>query len=414
VNQRHLMQMLVVWRKELKDAFRDRRAIYSILFGALFGPVMVGFMMNRLADRQRQLEEVTIPVVGVEHAPVLMEWLGQQTGVTIRTWPADADKAVRDRSEEARPGTGLADAERAIRDRVEDVIVVIPDDYAKKFRASRPAEIKIVSDGSRQTSRPKVQRVRQLLQRYNAEIGTLRLVSRGVSPAIVSPLQLRDVEVSSAQQRAAQILNFIPLFIVLAAFTGGMQIATDSTAGERERGSLEPLLVNPAPRFVIAAGKWLAATVSAMLSVVITTSLCLAMLEFIPLQDLGVRFRIGAPQVAGMLAAVLPLCALATSLQSYLATFARSFKEAQSYMGFLIMVPMLPGMATIVYPIASQWWMFPIPILGQHVLLADTLGGKNPNALMFVMAAACALVISILLVRLTTALLRRERIIFGR
>jgi sodium transport system permease protein len=394
MNHRHLTQMLVVWRKELKDAFRDRRAIYSILFGALFGPLLVGFMMNRLADRQRQLEEVTIPVVGAEHAPVLIEWLGQQTGVTISTGPADAEKAIRDRAE--------------------DVIVVIPDDYAKKFRASRPAEIKIVSDGSRQTSRPKVQRVRQLLQRYNAEVGTLRLVSRGVSPAIVSPLRLRDVEVSSAQQRAAQILNFIPLFIVLAAFTGGMQIATDSTAGERERGSLEPLLVNPAPRFVIAAGKWLAATVSAMLSVMITTLLCLAMLQFIPLQDLGVRFRIGAPQVAGMLAAVLPLCALATSLQSYLSTFARSFKEAQSYMGFLIMVPMLPGMATIMYPIASQWWMFPIPILGQHVLLVDTLGGKNPNALMFVMAAASALLIAVVLVRLTTALLRRERIIFGR
>ena len=391
---RHLTQMLVVWRKELKDAFRDRRAIYSILFGALFGPLLVGFMMNRLADRQRQLEEVTIPVVGGDHAPVLMDWLQQQSGVTISKGPDDAEKAIQDRRE--------------------DVIVVIPDDYAKKFRASRPVEIKIVSDGSRQTSRPKVQRVRQLLQRYNAEVGTLRLVSRGVSPAIVSPLQLRDVEVSSAQQRAAQILNFIPLFIVLAAFTGGMQIATDSTAGERERGSLEPLLVNPAPRFVIASGKWLAASVSAMIGVLITTSLCLAMLQFIPLQDLGVRFRIGPPQVLGMLAGVMPLCLLATSVQTYLATFARSFKEAQSYMGFLIMVPMIPGMLTTMYPIASQPWMFPIPVLGQSLLLSDTLGGKNPQALMFVIAGVSAVIISIVLVRLTTGLLQREKIIFGR
>ena len=391
---RHLTQMLVVWRKELKDAFRDRRAIYSILFGALFGPLLVGFMMNRLADRQRQLEEVTIPVVGGDHAPVLMDWLRQQSGVTISKGPDDAEKAIQDRRE--------------------DVIVVIPDDYAKKFRASRPVEIKVVSDGSRQASRPKVQRVRQLLQRYNAEVGTLRLVSRGVSPAIVSPLQLRDVEVSSAQQRAAQILNFIPLFIVLAAFTSGMQIATDSTAGERERGSLEPLLVNPAPRFVIASGKWLAASVSAMIGVLITTSLCLAMLQFIPLQDLGVRFRIGTPQVLGMLAGVLPLCLLATSVQTYLATFARSFKEAQSYMGFLIMVPMIPGMLTTMYPIASQPWMFPIPVLGQSLLLSDTLGGKKPQALMFVIAGASAVIVSIVLVRLTTGLLRRERIIFGR
>jgi sodium transport system permease protein len=386
--------MLVVVRKELKDAFRDRRAIYALLFGSLFGPLLVGFMMNRLADRQRQAEEVRIPIVGMPHAPVLVEWLRQQSGVTVSNGPSDAEKAIVDRRE--------------------DVVVIIPEDYAKKFRASKPVEIRIVSDGSRALARPKVQRVRQLLQRYNAEVGTLRLVARGVSPAVVTPLQLQDVEVSSAQQRAAQILNFIPLFIVLASFTGGMQIATDATAGERERGSLEPLLVNPAPRFVIAAGKWLAATVAAALSVLITTSLCMAMLQFIPLQDLGVRFRIGPAHVAGLLAGVLPLCLLATSIQSYLATFAKSFKEAQSYMGFLIMVPMLPGMFSTIYPIASQPWMFPIPIFGQQVLLIDVLGGKTPHPLMFVMAATTVVIASGVMVRLTTGLLQREKIIFGR
>ena len=176
---------------------------------------------------------------------------------------------------------------------------------------------------------------------------------------------------SSAQQRAATILSFIPLFIMLAAFTGGMQIATDSTAGERERGSLEPLLVNPAPRRAIAAGKWLAATFAAMLSVLLTTALVLAMLRYIPLQELGIRFRLGPTQIGGLLAAVLPMCLLSTGVQTYLATFARSFKEAQSYMGFLIMVPMLPGMLASLYPLDSQPWMYPIPILGQHVLAAD-------------------------------------------
>jgi len=220
--------------------------------------------------------------------------------------------------------------------------------------------------------------------------------------------------VSSAQQRAAVILNFIPLFIVLAAFTGGMQIATDSTAGERERGSLEPLLVNPAPRVAIASGKWLAAAVSAMLSVCITTTLCLALLRIIPLQDLGIRFRLGPQHVVGLLSAVLPLCLLSTAIQTYLATFARSFKEAQSYMGFLIMVPMLPGVLSSVYPIASQPWMYPVPILGQHLLLTDVLGGKAPGALMFAAAAVATLTAALVLVRMSTALLERERIIFGR
>jgi sodium transport system permease protein len=351
-------------------------------------------MITTMADRQRQVQDISIPVVGLDRAPALVDWLRQQAGVQVVEGPADAEEAVRDRRE--------------------DVIVMVPDDYVEKFRASRPAEVRIVSDGSRTATRPKVQRVRTLLQRYNAEIGSMRLVARGVSPAIVAPLQLQDVEVSSAQQRAAAILNFLPLFMVMAAFTGGMQIATDSTAGERERGSLEPLLVNPAPRFAIAAGKWLAASVSSIISVGLTTALTLAMLQFIPLQDLGIRFRIGPAHVAGLLVAVLPFCLLAPAIQTYLSTFARSFKEAQSYMGFLLMVPMLPGLLSSMYPIASQPWMYPVPILGQHVLLTDVLGNKAPGLAMFLLSALAAIAVALVLVRLTTALLSRERIIFGR
>ena len=197
-------------------------------------------------------------------------------------------------------------------------------------------------------------------------------------------------------------------------FTGGMQIATDSTAGERERGSLEPLLVNPTPRHVFAAGKWLAATLAAMLSVIITTTLVLVMLRYIPLQELGIRFRIGPAQIAGILGALLPMCLMATSLQAYLATFARSFKEAQSYMGLLIMLPMIPGMLTTVYPITSQPWMYPIPVVGQHVLATDVLGGKPAPVWAFLVAGAAAIVVALGLVRLTTGLLQRERIIFSR
>jgi sodium transport system permease protein len=391
---RAMAQTLIVVRKELKDAFRDRRSIYSVLLGSLLGPVMVGFMISAIADRQREIEDVAIPVVGGAHAPALMDWLRQQAGVRVTEGPTDPEAAVREQKE--------------------DVVVVIPDDYAKKFRASRPVEIRIVSDGSRTASRPRVQRVRSLLQRYSSEIASLRLVGRGISPAVVQPLQLQDLEVSSAQQRAAVILNFIPLFIVLAAFTGGMQIATDSTAGERERGSLEPLLVNPAPRGVIASGKWLGAALSAMVSVCITTTLCVAMLKVIPLQDLGIRFRLGPAHVVGLLAGVLPLCLLSSAIQTWLATFARSFKEAQSYMGFLIMVPMLPGVVSSVYPIASQPWMYPIPMLGHHLLLVDVLGGKAPGPLVFVASAVVTLLAASALVRMSTALLRRERIIFGR
>ena len=389
-----LAQARVVFRKEVKDAFRDRRSLYSIFIGSLFGPLITGFMLNTVADRQRQIEDVRIPVVGIEHAPAMMSWLRQQAGVQIVQGPSDPEAAVRERTE--------------------DLVVVVPADFAKKFRSSTPAPVQVISDGSRSDSRPKIRRVQLLLERYSTEIGAIRLVGRGVSPAIATAVLVEDVEVSSAQQRAAAILSFIPMFIVLAAFTGGMQIATDSTAGERERGSLEPLLVNPAPRGAIAAGKWMAATFGAMLSVLLTTALVLLMLRYVPLQELGIRFRIGGREIAGLLAALLPMCLMSTGVQTYLATFARSFKEAQTYMGFLIMVPVVPGMMSALYPVSSKPWMYPIPLLGQHMLAADVLGGKPAPFWAFVLAGAAALVVAMLTMRMTTVMLQRERIIFSR
>lgn len=389
-----LSQVLVVCRTELTNWSRDRRSIFSVLIGSLFGPLIVAFMFNTMASRQRQVEDVKIPVVGAEHAPALVEWLRQQPGIEIVAGPADAQEAVRSKRE--------------------DVVVVIPGDFAEKFAASKPARVRFISDSSSQSARPRLQRIRGLFQRYNGEMASLRLIQRGISPVVASPLQLEDVEVSSSQQRAAQILSFIPLFIMMAAFTGAMSITTDSTAGERERGSLEALLINPAPRGAIATGKWLSGTITSMVSVLITGALLYAIFEYIPLQDLGLRFRLGGPQLIGVLAAVLPLCPFIVAIQMYLATFAKSFKEAQSYLSLLMMVQMIPGFLATMYPLSSKAWMYFVPWVGQQVLLTDVLGGKSPSVLFFIAAALLNVVIAAVAVQGTTALLQRERIIFGR
>jgi sodium transport system permease protein len=394
MNGRAVRQALVVFRKELTDSLRDGRALFSIGFTIVLGPVLIGFMMNRVAERQREAEQVSIPVAGQEHATALVGWLRQQSGVEITDAPADPEAAVRE---------GQA-----------DVVLIITEDYAERFRASRPARIKVVADSSRNTSRPTIERVRRLLQRYSGEIGSLRMIARGVSPAAATPLQLEEVEVSTAQQRAAQVLAFIPMFILLAAFVGGMQIATDSTAGERERGSLEPLLVNPASRGAIVAGKCLAAAAVAMVTVTLSTTLCANIPRFLPLQEMGIRFRIGPGHFGGIMAAVLPACFFATSLQAYIATMARSFKEAQSYMGVLILLPMLPGILSSVYALGDAPWMYAVPILGQHVLLAGVMGGRPQELWAFAAAGIIAVVAAAILMRLTTALFRSERIIFAR
>ncbi len=387
-------QVRVVLLKELVDSFRDKRALSSILLSILVGPLITGFMMNRIADRQKEADEVRVPIVGARNAPALVQWLSQQSGVVVATGPTDPEQAVREQSEY--------------------VVLVVPSDYADDFRSSRPASIKVVADSARSDTRAQVERVQRLLQQYNAEIGALRLIGRGVSPAAATPLKIQGVEVSTTQQRAAKLLSVIPLMVLLAAFTGAMQLATDATAGERERGSLEALLVNPVPRGALALGKVTASALAGMLAVMVTAGLCTALLRFIPLQELGMRFRFGAPHMIGLMAAALPMCLLTASVQSAVATMAKSFKEAQTYMGILILAPMLVGVMGTLYPIDHQPWMYGVPLLGQYILLTSVLGGYAPGPLAFAAAAATCVVCAVLMLRATVALLNDERIVFGR
>ncbi|MDA1313079.1 MAG: ABC transporter permease [Acidobacteria bacterium] len=386
--------LLVVLRKELVDGIRDRRSVMSALIPPLMWPLMISLMLNFAAEKRRQADEIKIPVVGAEHAATFVDWLGQQRGVEVVEGPDDPYTAVRE-----------GDV---------NFVIVIPEDYNELFAQAKPVELELVTDGSDNDAAPFVSRARRLIEGYGRQIAMLRLVARGVSPAVASPLRIKDIEVSSVQQRAAMVMAFLPMFLVLAAFMGGMQIAIDTTAGERERGSLEPLLVNPAPRLAIVAGKWLASVVFACVSVVLTFFLLLRALERVPLEALGLRFELGAPEIGAALAAVIPLALLASGLQILVASFARSYKEAQTYVSFLMFVPMAPAFAVMFSGIDPQPWMAPIPLLGQHVLLTEALKGEPASLGAYLAAGVTVTVAGWLCVLMTTRLFRREKIIFGR
>ena len=384
----------VVYRKELKDGLRDRRSIFSLALSSLIGPLLISFMFTSIAGRQRAAEDLKIPIAGVEHAPALIQWLKQQSGIEITAAPADP--------------------ERAVRDGKEDVVVIIDKDYARNFSRLLPGKVRLVGDVTRDTARPKLTRVRRLINAYSSEIGGLRLVARGVSPAIATPVRVEDVEVSSAQQRAAKILGVLPMFIIMAAFVGGLQLASDSTAGERERGSLEPLLLNPVPRASLVAGKWLAAATFGAAAVLFSTVLSVAAMSRIPMQDLGARFRFGPEQILSLVSLAVPLALFGAALVLFVAMFARSFKEAQSYLSAIVLIPMMPGMFSMLYPMDGRPWLAPIPVVGQYALASDVIGGNTPPAGFFVLAAISIALSAFALVMLTTRMLKREAIIFGR
>jgi sodium transport system permease protein len=353
-------------------------------------------MVDRIAERQRQAEDVRIPVTGADRAPALVEWLASQPGVEIAPGPADAERAVRDGDQ--------------------DVVVVVTEEFAERFRVSRAAEVWIVSDGSRESARPQVARVSELLQRYSAEVGALRLVARGIAPEAAATLRVRDVDVSTPEGRAAAILNFLGMFMLLSALTGGLQLATDSTAGERERGSLEPLLVNPAPRGVLVAGKWLAATVASLVAVLLTMGVSVLLLKRVLAPDIGIRLGLGPLQLATMVVAALSLAPLSAALQIAIGTYSRSFKEAQSYTGVLMTLPVtVIGLLGAIYPLSGQPWMYAVPLLSHYLLVTKVMSGAlQDRALAFLATTAVSLAVTALMLAVTTRMFRNERIVFGR
>ncbi len=383
-----------VFRKEVLDAARDRRSIGSLIFAAMIAPLLFGVMFTVAAERRRSADEIRLPVQGAEFAPAFVDWLRQQTGVAVVPPPADAEAAVRNRSE--------------------DVVLIIEKDFSKNMARAVPAPVKLVSDATRDSARPKVARARGLVNTYSSQTSALRLVARGVAPSVATAVRVEEVEVSSSQQRLAIQLSILPLLLVIAALTGGMQVAIDSTAGERERGSLEPLLLNPVSRGVLATGKWLAASLFGCGAVLFSMVLTVSVMRRVPWHDLGIRFRVSDAELMSLLALILPLALLLSAVVMFVSTFARSFKEAQTYLGMLMLVPMLPGLVSALYPLAGRPWLAPVPVLGQYALAADVLGGNPPRAIYYVVAGAAVLAAAGVLVVLAARLLRREAIVFGR
>ena len=382
-----------VLRKEIRDHARDRRSFLSGLLVPVLGPVLFMGMFTLLASWVREDKPLVVPVAGAENAPHLVAFL-QRGGALVEPAPADYEAQVRD---------GKL-----------DLALSIPDDYGKEFEAGRGAPLQLAFDSSNNKTRATVARARRLLELYARRTSALRMIARGVSPALVAPLDLTETDLATPERTAANALSMIPLFLLMAAFVGGLHLAIDCTAGERERGSLEPLLVNPVSREAVVAGKWLAVVLVTALAIGVALIGFSLALRRVPLQDLGVKFHLGAREATGLLAAVLPLALFAAAAQVTLALFARTFKEAQTYLSMLMLVPMVPAVFLSLSPVKTKLWMMAVPVLGQTVLMGDVLRGEGRPALWFLIAAAVTAAAAALFLLWAARLLRSEKIVFGR
>lgn len=389
----NLQRFFTVLRKEVLDNLRDRRTLFTaMLFGPLFGPVMLVVMVNfALSLAQEDAEQpLELPVVGQEIAPNLLHFL-RQHNTDIQAAPADPEQTVRD-------------GEQA-------VVLIIPPDYAEQFKAGKPGPLQLVFDSSDQHAQKHVRRARHLLESYGRQISALRLQARGINPLAVMPLAVQDQDVASAEARAAALLGMLPYFIIFAALMGGFYLAIDTTAGERERGSLEPLLTTAASRSELLLGKLTATALFAAASLIIALLMLAATVPYLPLAKLGMASSLDAVTVVAMIGVGLPFAVMSAALLTLVASFTKSFKEAQTWLSFVLIIPIVPSMANMLFPMQPTLGLMAIPIVSQNILLMEFLKGAAVPGGFIIMSAGTTLVLAGVLAGIAAWLYRRERVL---
>ena len=197
---------------------------------------------------------------------------------------------------------------------------------------------------------------------------------RGIAPAAISGIRILERDFSTAADRAGRMLATMPIFVLLAAFIGGMSVAADVTAGERERGTLESLLLHPMSRLGITGGKWIAVSAMAMLTVTLSLAISFSVLQHPRLQELDIPIGLTLADAVLMLAILAPLAMAASALQLFIAMQAQTFKEAQTKLSMLIFLPMIPGFLFAFGALQPAPWMAYTPMIGQHMLIARRAG----------------------------------------
>lgn len=356
-----MKQALIVFSKELADALRDRRTLLRLLIPALLmGPFLLMALSGLIASLEERADKREVMAVGIDTAPTLKNFIERQT-YTLKAAPADYEARLR--------ATTLLEP-----------VLVVPQDFEAKLLTGEAPVVEIVTDSANQRASAGVGPIRGLLHGFNRERASLNLAMRGVSTELLEPVDLEERDLASAQARAARLTGIIPMFIIMAVLYGALTAALDSTAGERERGSLEPLLMNPAPHGALVAGKWGAVALLSM-AVALLSSLSFVPAQWLLKSDvLQAQFSFGGPEVLAFWLLQLPLAAGLSALLMAMAIRSKTFKEAQAGSTLVITAVTLMPMISLLNPGGEAAWYYWVPGLAQNTLMMAVLKGEALRA----------------------------------
>src|SRR5450631_109856 len=385
--------LLTVFIKEFLENLRDRRTLLSaLLFGPLFGPILFGLMVSRMLEQSVVESDVPLKLTisGSQYAPGLTQYLkAHGVKLTIATLSENEARA-------------------AVRGVVSQVVLLVPAEYPRLFAAAQPAPVLLFADSADSQTRKIADRARAILGAYGSTIAQLRLELRGLSPLLSVPVAVNDVDVATPTGRAVVVLGFMTYFLLFALLMGGLYLAIDSTAGERERGSLEALLSLPVARAALVGGKLLATCAYMCISLGLSLTAFVCVFRFVPLERLGMSANLGARTALIFFAICLPFVPLGAALMTFVASFTRSYREAQTYLTTVLLVPTLPIAFASIYSLRTHASLMSIPSLSQHLLMTSVLKDEPVAALDVAVSAAATLAVALLLMVLTARHWRRE------
>ena len=383
----------IVFAKETIDNLRDLRSVIMALIYPFIGPLMVGVLIGFVGQTINSMPTAafTLPVAGADEAPRLVGFL-EEHGATVVAAPEDPMAAVRGG--------------------VFDVVLIVESGFGERFAEQKPALIKIVTDTSRLPATMAMSRVVGLLRQFHNRVAAERLVENGLDPGLTVPLRIENVNVAVGRNITGFFLNMLPPFIIFTIFVGGVYLAIDTTAGERERRSLEPLLTNPVARWELLMGKAAATVLFTMVALVIQLVAFKGIFAVITQDPEAIGRGPGLAEFATIYLVSMPLILFAVSLQMIVATVTRSFKETQTYLGLLPLIPSLPGMLMVFIPIKAHAWMMTVPTLGQTVLFGQIIRGEAIDPGQVAIASVTTTVTAVILLYGAATMYRREQLVF--
>ena len=366
----------LVFCKELRDALRDRRTLAMVLLSSVaIGPLLLVALSALVADIEAQAESRVVYAVGLGQAPTLHNFILRQTWDT-QAAPADYEAAMLRRS------FGHA-------------VLVVPATLEQDLAGGVQPTLQLVSASANSRAQGEAASVARLLRGFNQEQATLRLVLRGVAPGLLQVVDVNEVDLAGARVQAAQFTRMLPFFVLMAVLYGALHAALDSTAGERERGSLEPLLMTPVARGAIVLGKWGAVACVGMGVAV------LSCFSFLPGQwllrsaTLAAMFQFGWREALQFLALLLPLAGMLAALLMAVAIRCKTFKEAQASNTLVVLGTSLLPMVTLFNQGGEQPWHLWLPALAQITLMQRVLEGQPLGAADLLLPALVAAVVGL-------------------